>query len=92
MAQYYYKGVETGHVYQFWVGNQGLDSLPPGFTDAFGNVLEIVHDYHATDGTIEDVVMCLPFGMVRLGTKGPNPPGNPYAPGHIFSPWEQDFE
>lgn len=88
----YWKGVATHMTYQF------KDSaVPAGFVDNYGNPLQVVSNYTNPQGVTEDLVLCLPYGGVLQGYAGPPSVINPpplyvLAPGHTFSPWEQEPE
>jgi hypothetical protein len=86
----YWKGVKTNYIYQF------KDSaVPASFVDGYGNPLQVVSQYTNPQGVTEDLVICLPYGGVQLGYAGPPSVINPpplmvLAPGHVYSPWEQE--
>jgi hypothetical protein len=89
---WYWKGVKTHEVYQFRGG-----FVPANFVDGYGNPLTLVSQYTNPQGVTEDLVLCLPFGMVQLGYAGPPSVINPpplyvLAPGHIYSTWEQELQ
>lgn len=84
MAQFIYRGVTSKRLYRWMTG-----AIPASFVDAYGNALTVVPAYTPPGLPTEKVIMVNHDGSIRVGTSGPSALPDTYAPGHLFSDWEQ---